>query len=76
MKDMSPKTKSFVERFNGTVLDEVFCVKIGETCFTKPSRLKSGLRRLTGPSQHRTTPSGLQNTRHSIALNQFVRKLL
>jgi len=34
----SPKINGFVERFNRTVLDEFFRIKMRETCLTEPPK--------------------------------------
>lgn len=53
----APRTYGFVERFNGTVLDEFFRVKIRETFYDSVEALQNDLRRLARPLQHRTAPS-------------------
>jgi len=42
-KVRTPKTNGFVERFNGTVLDELFRVKMPETCYETVDALRADL---------------------------------
>ena len=54
-----PKTNGFVERFNGTVLDEFFRLKMRETFYDSVGGPASRSQCLVKPLQHRTPSSGV-----------------
>ena len=55
----TPKTNGFVERFNGTVLDEFFRVKMRETFYESVEALQADLDAWLDPLQHRAAASGI-----------------
>ncbi|QFT29537.1 Integrase core domain protein [Labrenzia sp. THAF82] len=56
-KVKTPKTNGFVERFNGTVLDEFFRIKMRETFYESVEALQSDLDKWL--THYTTTPNGL-----------------